>query len=127
MSLGRARRRVRGLVRVTTGAAVVFMVSLWTALPVSAGDPLGQVKEFTAGLTPDNGPNRIAAGPDGNLWFTERANPARIGRITTAGTIDEFTTNLTPDSEPVEIAAGPPRTLSLPQIPHPPPIPPSTP
>ena len=33
------------------------------ALPAVAGDPLGEVKEFTAGLTPDSGPNRIADGP----------------------------------------------------------------
>jgi streptogramin lyase len=91
MSAGRARRRVRGLVRVTSAAAVLLVVSVWAALPASAGDPLGEIKEFTAGLRPNSEPNRIAAGPDGNLWFTERANPARIGRITTAGTIDEFT------------------------------------
>jgi hypothetical protein len=70
------------LVRVTTAAAVLFAVLLWIALPVSAGDPLGEVKEFTAGLTPDNGPNRIAAGPDG-----------------------------TPNSAPVGIAAGPDANL----------------
>jgi streptogramin lyase len=35
-------------------------------------------------------PNRIALGPDGNLWFTEFSDPGRIGRITTAGAIDEF-------------------------------------
>ena len=32
---------------------------------------------------------RIAAGPDGNLWFTEFDNN-KIGRITTAGVITEF-------------------------------------
>ena len=60
---------------------------------------------------PDNGPNRIAAGPDGNLWFTESANPGRIGRITPTGTIDEFAAGLTPNSAPVGIAAGPDANL----------------
>src|SRR5690242_8231392 len=82
VSVRRARRRVRGWVRVTTATAVVLVVSLWAAWPAGAGDPLGEIKEFTAGLTPNSGPNRITEGPDGNLWFTERANPARIGRIT---------------------------------------------
>ena len=50
-------------------------------------------------------PGSIAAGPDGNLWFTEfRGN--RIGRITTAGVVSEFTIP-TPDSAPLDIAAGP--------------------
>jgi streptogramin lyase len=47
----------------------------------------------------------IAAGPDGNLWFTERtAN--QIGRITPLGAISEFpvpTTNVSPDA----ITSGP--------------------
>src|SRR5437899_11025778 len=90
-----------------TAATLALMVSLWAAPPVGAGDPLGQITEFTTGLTPNNGPNRIAAGPDGNLWFTERANPARIGRITPTGNINEFMTTLTPNSEPGETTAGP--------------------
>ena len=39
------------------------------------------IDEFTAGLTPDSAPVGIAAGPDANLWFTENANPGRIGKI----------------------------------------------
>ena len=34
-------------------------------------------------------PGGIAAGPDGNLWFTE-SNANKIGRITTAGVVTEF-------------------------------------
>jgi streptogramin lyase len=50
-------------------------------------------------------PQGIAAGPDGNLWFTEfRGN--RIGRITTAGVISEFAIP-TSNSFPLDIAAGP--------------------
>jgi streptogramin lyase len=81
MSVGRARRHVRALVRVTSAGAVLLVFSVWAALPASAGDPLGEITEFTAGLSPNSEPNRIAAGPDGNLWFTENANPGRIGKI----------------------------------------------
>jgi hypothetical protein len=46
----------------------------------------------------------IAAGPDGNLWFTASIS-SRIGRITTAGDIAEFV--LASDARPSGIAAGP--------------------
>src|SRR5207244_1235588 len=50
-------------------------------------------------------PQGIAAGPDGNLWFTE-FNGNQIGRISPSGTVTEFSlpTGL---GEPTAIAAGP--------------------
>lgn len=60
----------------------------------------GAVTEFAAGISNAGGPSRIAAGPDGNLWFTERELP-KLGRITTTGAVTEFT--LAPNA----IAAGP--------------------
>src|SRR5207248_5728698 len=47
----------------------------------------------------------VAAGPDGNLWFTEVNDPA-IGRITPTGTVDEFTSGMT-SGTPQGITAGP--------------------
>jgi hypothetical protein len=41
------------------------------------------------------------------MWFTEIANPGRIGRITPAGAITEFWTGLTANSAPNQIVAGP--------------------
>jgi virginiamycin B lyase len=38
--------------------------------------------------TPNSAPNYIAAGPDGNVWFTE-TNHSVLGRITPAGQITE--------------------------------------
>ena len=43
----------------------------------------GTVTEFTTGISPNSGPQTIVAGPDGNMWFTERAG-ARIARTGTA-------------------------------------------
>jgi virginiamycin B lyase len=43
---------------------------------------------------------------NGNLWFTEYADPGRIGRITTTGTIDEFSDGMTPNSGPLGIVTG---------------------
>jgi virginiamycin B lyase len=82
--------------------------------------PAGVVTEFSAGLTSKvldgtnidgsplvNGaaPQGIAAGRDGNLWFTEPGTD-RIGRITPAGVITEFSTGITPESDPTAITAG---------------------
>ncbi len=50
-------------------------------------------------------PMDIAAGPDGNLWFTER-DANKIGRITPAGVVTEFTVP-TSGSYPWGITSGP--------------------
>ena len=39
-------------------------------------------------ITPDSEPSGIAAGPDGNLWFTENYGD-RVGKITPAGVVTE--------------------------------------
>lgn len=63
--------------------------------------------------TANSSPGGIAAGPDGNLWFTEVTCPAgaactngRLGRITPAGQITEFPLP-NPASFPGFITAGP--------------------
>jgi len=70
----------------------------------SSGGGTGTVTEFPTPTT-DSAPWGIAAGPDGNLWFTE-TNGNKIGRITTSGTITEFPLP-TAGSGPSDIAAGP--------------------
>ncbi|MFH1149575.1 MAG: hypothetical protein V1748_03785 [Actinomycetota bacterium] len=50
-------------------------------------------------------PSRIAAGPDGNLWFTEW-DGNKVGRITPQGVVTEFPLP-TPNSQPWGICAGP--------------------
>jgi len=72
-------------------AAVASALCLVTASGAGAAPT---VTEFGAGLSPGAQPWDIAAGPDGNLWFTEKAGN-RIGRITPSGHIDEFTAGIT--------------------------------
>src|SRR5438132_5035108 len=55
--------------------------------------------------TPHSCPASIAAGPDGNLWFTEQS-ANQIGRITTDGIFKEFPVP-TPNSHLEHITAGP--------------------
>ena len=77
-----------------------------TMLPaVAAGAPT--IAEVSSGLSADSQPTGIAAGPDGNLWFTQQGNSGAIGRITPAGVITEFTAGLSANAKPTEITAGP--------------------
>ncbi len=83
----------------------VFATALAAALAaVAAAAP--SLTEFPL-PTPNRDPLGIARGPEGNVWFTENANPGAIGRITPEGTITEFTTGLTANSQPTGITAGP--------------------
>ncbi|HEY2216638.1 MAG TPA: hypothetical protein VGH21_04020, partial [Solirubrobacteraceae bacterium] len=66
--------------------------------------PSGTINEFP--LKPNSKPNDIVAGPDGNVWFTEKEAPA-IGRITPSGVITEFGgPPLTGTSMPSELTVG---------------------
>jgi virginiamycin B lyase len=55
--------------------------------------------------TPDSGPRALAAGADGNIWFSE-FRTGKIGRITPAGAITEFALPRA-NSGPGDITAGP--------------------
>src|SRR4051794_1920477 len=68
---------------------------------VAGAAPLGQITEFGAAGT---NPAQVVAGPDGNLWFSDR-NGA-VGQITTAGTVTRFTSGLNPGSAVRSIAMG---------------------
>jgi streptogramin lyase len=72
----------------------------------------GAITEFTHGLAPGRGTDLedIAAGPDGNVWFTNAGdNAPAIGRITPSGQIIEFSASLPQrhDNDLGGLAAGP--------------------
>ena len=98
------RLRLSG-VKVTL--AFVASLAIIATESASAAEPLGSITEFSAGLNAGSSLNVIAAGPDGNLWFTDQGTTKAIGRITTAGQITEFSTGLNAGSLPLGIAAGP--------------------
>jgi virginiamycin B lyase len=81
-----------------TGA--VLISALAVSAPAQAREV--RIREFRI---PSGGPRAIAAGPDGNLWFTEERENS-IGRITPSGKITEFQIP-SPHSRPGEITAGP--------------------
>jgi streptogramin lyase len=61
------------------------MVCLFT---LSAFADTGTITEFPV-PTSGSAPEGIAAGPDGNLWFSEQSGN-KIGRITPSGTITDL-------------------------------------
>jgi streptogramin lyase len=69
---------------------------------VAGAAPIGQITEFSA---PGTNPAQVVAGPDGNLWFSDR-NGA-VGKITTGGTVTRFTSGLNSGSAVRSIAMGP--------------------
>ena len=86
---------------IVTIAAVLTALWLPTAL---AAPPPGTLATYPL-PTSGSGPFGIAAGPDGNVWFTEDLGN-KIGRITPAGSITEYSVPTT-GSRPSGIAAGP--------------------
>src|SRR3954462_15729811 len=82
-------------------AFFAFAEVLVYAAGVAGAASLGQITEFGA---PGTDPAQVVAGPDGNLWFSDR-NGA-VGRVTTDGTVTRFTTGLNPGSAVRSIAMG---------------------
>ncbi len=66
----------------------------------AAGSPT--ISEFSAG----NGPVGVTRGPDGNVWFADKANPGQIGRITPSGALATYAVP-TRDAAPTGVASGP--------------------
>ena len=88
-------------------AVIAAVLAVWWAPAVTAAPPDG-ITEYplpSGLLYPQKVPSGIAAGPDGNMWFTEYQGNA-IGRITPDGTITEYPLP-TAGSQPNGIAAGP--------------------
>jgi streptogramin lyase len=68
------------------------------------------LSKYSAGFdaTPaPHAPTSIAAGADGNMWFTDKAAAAEIGVITPDGTISYFTEGFSKGAVPGVITAGP--------------------
>jgi virginiamycin B lyase len=87
------------------GVAVAADGSVWFAEAHKLGrvTPAGSFSEFR--LPRGSEADWLAAGPDGDVWFTE-TNDHRVGRITPAGQMTVFRVP-GPQASPFTIAAGP--------------------
>ncbi len=54
------------------GRRAVFVCLLLLAFAPAATAATPTITEFSAGITPGSAPISIAAGPDGNLWFSNK-------------------------------------------------------
>jgi len=72
-------------------------------------EPIGRITEYT--LPEKDGPNFIASGPDGDVWFTVGLGREKIGKITMSGTITEY--SVPSGSRPHGITAGPAKESAL--------------
>jgi streptogramin lyase len=84
---------------------VAMMVVLAGATAASEASATA-LHEFSKGLPAGSDLGGIAAGPDGNLWFTD-GTPAQIGRVTSGGTVSEFSSGLPAGAEPDALTLGP--------------------
>ena len=83
---------------------MVAALTLWGIPP--AGAAIGDITEFSAGITASSEPWGITAGPDGNLWFAEN-NKDMVARITPSGTVTEFSDGISAGAFPYSITTGP--------------------
>src|SRR5262245_24265924 len=78
-------RRLEGAMRTLRMVLLFSFVIAQVATGAVPAEAAKRIKEFPV-PTPGSLPHGIAVGPDGNLWFTERAGD-KIGRITPTGVI----------------------------------------
>ena len=82
----------------------LIVLAALAALPACVAPAFAAGPATEIPVTAGSSPYALAAGPDGNLWFTElTAN--RIGRITPAGVVTEFSAGISSSGE--GITAGP--------------------
>src|SRR5437899_1308271 len=56
----------------------------------SGGIQSAKASDITEYGPTGSNPFAITSGPDGNIWFTQGANNAQIGKITTGGAITQY-------------------------------------
>jgi len=97
---------VRGLL-LSRPRVTALALCLLSLLIVSGRAEAVTITEFPLPIA-NSGPEGIAPGPDGNVWFVENRG-GRFGRITPAGKITDFSTGsgISANSNPAEITPGP--------------------
>jgi virginiamycin B lyase len=88
----------------STSSSASRIARITTAGTIEEFPPLPPVPPPCASMC-GAGPQSIATGSDGALWFTKRGGNGPIGRLTSAGGLSEFA--LPPQTIPGAITAGP--------------------
>src|ERR1700737_82313 len=109
------RKMSSGAVGVASYRCRILLGCMFASFCLLSGGAWEQViTEFSIGSTAGFGPEFIAAGPDGNLWFTELND--RIGRMTPLGVVTEFSAGISAGARPFKITAGPDGNLWFTEI-----------
>ena len=106
---GRAGRVGHIPARRVLGATGVVVALALGAVVASLASGASLITEYSAGLSAGAGPNVIAKGPDGAMWFSEY-QAGKIGRIAADGSITTYPSGqaqLTASAEPSGLVAGP--------------------
>jgi streptogramin lyase len=116
--MGMFGRRV-GVALQVPALACLALLALLGGAPTASAALIGEVSEFSTGITPESQPSKITEGPEGDLWFTERSNLSgnRVARITPTGEVEQF--SVLPDSSPQGIALGPDGNLWFTEVNNP--------
>ena len=87
----RCNQVMSGSLRRALTACLIAAGGLITVQPARATAPAPySVDYFSASTTAAANPYGIAAGPDGDVWFTDEG-AGKIGRLSPSGTLSEFT------------------------------------
>jgi streptogramin lyase len=97
-------------VRIAGRASSALLLSVAALLCAGAGARAATVTEFADGISLFTAPAAIAAGPDGNMWFTE-PDADQVAKITPDGVVTEFFEGIATASAPLGITAGPDANL----------------
>jgi streptogramin lyase len=99
-------RRVRSALMLLAASGLCVSAALVATASASAS-LVGEVTEFSTGITANSGPSQITEGPEGDLWFTEQStySGGRVVRMTPTGEVTEH--EVLEYSEPRGIAVGP--------------------
>jgi virginiamycin B lyase len=95
----------RGPLRALLATGLAFVLA--AALAPSAFATV-TITEHSTGITADSGPDGVAPGPDGSMWFTQYKDD-QIGRIAADGSVTEYPSSgpaMTAGAAPSQIVEG---------------------
>jgi len=93
--------------RLRTLACAGTLAALALSAPAAvASSPAATVVHFTSGVVPPGEPRNVAAGPDGNVWFTYGKDGGKLGRVTPQGTVTNVTSGIPGNSGLWDLVTG---------------------
>lgn len=99
-------RFVNPRLRTLTCAGSLAALALSAPVAVATSTPPATIVHFTDGVIPTGEPRNVAAGPDGNVWFTYGKDGGKLGKVTPRGVVTSVTGDIPGNSGPFDLVAG---------------------